>query len=225
MARQYLQFKAGTTVTKGVGGISTDEARRTILAAMRKVLECRLAAIIAKRKATGRANVENSNTIREGVLWRTKLRRLLRRHQVMRQTHLCLQLSVLLACHQTKAIGYWTADAVTTLLAHENASLRIRRFHKETTSSESPTTPRLTLLDEAMLPLTCGTLVRDAGRRSSFMTFSMFRTVVRIVCSPSRSYEGRTCLSTSTAMEAHHWEEKGRRALKLKQWRLMVSTF
>jgi len=105
------------------------------VAAMRKVLECRLPAIIAKRRATGRANMENSNTIREGVLWRTKLGRLLRRHRVMRQTHLCLKLSVLLPCHQTKAIGYWTADTVTTLLAHNNASLPIRRFPKETTVS------------------------------------------------------------------------------------------
>jgi len=92
-----VQFKAGTTVTKEVGGRSTDEAGSVILAAMRKVLGCQLPAIIAKRRATGRANVGNSNRIREGVLWRTKLRRLLTRHRVMRQTHLYLQLSVLLA--------------------------------------------------------------------------------------------------------------------------------
>ena len=118
--------------------------------------------------------------------------------------HLCSQLSVLLAFHQTKAIGYWTVDEVITLLAHEHASLRINRFHKETTPSESPTTPRSTLWDEAMLPFTCGTLARDAGRRSSLTTWYMFRTAVGIDCSPSRSYESRTCLSTSTAMEAHH---------------------
>jgi len=48
-----------------------DKARRVILGAMRKVLGCRLPAIIANRRATGRANIENSNTIREGVLWHT----------------------------------------------------------------------------------------------------------------------------------------------------------
>ena len=106
-------------------------------------------------------NVANSNQIREEVLWQTELRQLPRWHLVMHQTHLCSQLSVLLTFHETKAIGYWIADAVTTLLVHETASLCIRQFQKETTPSEWPTTPRSMRLEEADIALG----VWDAGEK------------------------------------------------------------
>jgi len=87
--RLVLRFRARAIVTKLVGGDSMVRMQMVILGKT-----WLLPAFIARRRAIVRMNGASLNQIREGVLWRTELRRLLMQHRVKCQTYLSLLYSV-----------------------------------------------------------------------------------------------------------------------------------